>query len=119
MSTILVVDDDPDMRALLERKLTRAGYAVVLAEDGEDAGRSVRTRGADLILVDVNMPGVAGDEFVASLRDDPALQPIPVVYLTGLAPDTALAVRTVGYPILTKPVTDQELLSTIARQLRR
>ena len=119
MSTILVVDDDPDMRALLEHKLTRAGYDVVLAKDGEGAERSVRGRGADLILVDVNMPGVAGDELVASLRDDPALARIPVVYLTGLAPDTELAVRTVGYPILSKPVGDQELLATIARQLRR
>ena len=119
MNTILVVDDDPDMRALLRHKLARAGYDVVLAEDSAEAERTLRSRGADLILVDINMPGVAGDDLAAALRDDPVLPKIPLVYLTGLAADTELAVRTVGYPILTKPVADQELLSTIARQLRR
>ena len=119
MNTILVVDDDPDMRALLRHKLARAGYDVILAEDGESAEQAVRGRGADLILVDINMPGVSGDQLVASLREDARLRPIPVVYLTGIEPDTDLAVKTVGYTLLTKPVADQELLSTIARQLRR
>ena len=118
MNTILVVDDDPDMRALLRHKLARAGYDVILAEDGESAERAVRSRGADLILVDINMPGVSGDELVASLREDAQLRPIPVVYLTGVAPDKDLAVKTVGYPILAKPVSDQDLLATISSGLK-
>lgn len=117
MSTILVVDDDPDIRALLQRKLTQAGYDVILAEDGAAAQEAVHDRGADLILADINMPRMSGDEFVASLREEAALAPIPVVYLTGLEPDRDLAVKTVGYPVLSKPVSDAELLPLLRRLL--
>ena len=117
MSTILVVDDDPDIRVLLRRKLTQAGYDVILAEDGEAAERMVRDRGADLIVADISMPRMSGDEFVASLREDADLPPIPVVYLTGLELDTELAVKTVGYPVLSKPVSDAELFPLVRRLL--
>lgn len=119
MSTILVVDDDADIRALLRHKLTAAGYDVILADDGGVAERAVRDRGADLIVTDISMPGMTGDQFVAKLREDPALPAIPVIYLTGLEPNTELAVKTLGYPLLGKPVVEKELLAMVAQQLRR
>lgn len=118
MSTILVVDDDPDIRALLRHKLTAAGYDVILADDGDVAQRTVRSRGADLILTDIRMPRMSGDEFVASLRHGSSLPPIPVIYLTAIEPDAELAVRTLGYPLLAKPVQEKELLALVARQIR-
>ena len=117
MSTILVVDDDPDMRALLRHKLMAAGYDVIVADDGDVALRTVKSRGADLILADINMPRMTGDEFVRSLRDDPSLPAIPVVYLSGLAPDHALARKTLGFPLLSKPLDVKELLAMLRRQL--
>ena len=119
MSTILVVDDDVDMRALLRHKLTAAGYDVIIAEDGDVAARTVRARGAELIITVIDMPRMCGDEFVASLRSVPSRPAIPVIYLTALAPDISLAVRTLGYPLLAKPLVEKDLLAMVARQLRR
>lgn len=117
MSTILVVDDDPDMRALLRHKLMAAGYDVIVADDGDVALRSVKTRGADLIVADIGMPRMAGHEFVHSLRDRPGLPAIPVIYLTALEPDRSLAIKTLGFPLLAKPVDEKALLALIRRQL--
>jgi CheY-like chemotaxis protein len=61
--------------------------------------------------------GTSGVELVASLREDPALARIPVIYLTGLEENTELAVKTLGYPLLAKPLAGGELLELVAQQL--
>ena len=117
--TILVVDDDPDLRNWLERQLRQAGYEVLLAEGAAAARARLEERVPDLILADINMPEVSGVEFVAGLREDPALSKIPVIYLTGMEENTELAVQTVGYPLLAKPVKAPELLKLVRSQLRQ
>jgi DNA-binding response OmpR family regulator len=118
MTHILLVDDDPDIRALVEHHLTAAGYGVALAGSAAEARAAMERRKPDLLIADIAMPGVSGVEFVASLREDPALAGIPVIYLTGLEENTELAIRTLGYPLLAKPVASRELLALVARQLR-
>ncbi len=117
MATILVLDDDPDMRALMQRHLAGAGYDVKLAESASAASETIAAKRPDLIIADINMPEVSGVEFVAKLRDDARSADIPVIYLTGMEETSELAVKTVGFPLLSKPVVPRELLALVKRQL--
>ena len=116
---ILVVDDDPDIRGLLQHTLAPAGYEVVSAESAQAARTRIGERRPDLIVADISMPETSGIDFVASLRDDPANLHIPVVYLTALETDSELVHGTLGYPLLSKPVVAKELLALVKQQLRR
>jgi DNA-binding response OmpR family regulator len=79
---ILVIDDDTSMLALVKRELEKAGYLVLLAEDGIVGGRLALSASPDLILVDVHMPYLSGYELVEALKADSATWHIPVVFLT-------------------------------------
>jgi two-component system response regulator (stage 0 sporulation protein F) len=65
---VLVVDDDPEMRALLLDVLCNEGYEVVEAKDGTEAVRALRTRSFDIILMDKNMPGPSGLDLIPGFR---------------------------------------------------
>jgi DNA-binding response OmpR family regulator len=119
MANILVLDDDPDMRALMQRHLAGAGYGVELADSAAAAKKAISSQRPDLIIADINLPEVSGIEFVAGMRGDSRVAGIPVIYLTALEENTELAVKTVGYPLLSKPVVQRDLLSLVQRQLRR
>lgn len=109
--TILVVDDDPDIRALLRDVLGVAGYAVRLAEDGLAALRLVQAQRPDCVVLDVMMPGLDGHAVLRRLReaDGPSL---PVVMLTAAADDAqAWQAWTEGVDyFLAKPFDAEELL---------
>jgi DNA-binding response OmpR family regulator len=79
---ILVIDDDPSMLALVKRELEKAGYGVLLAEDGIVGGRLALNASPDLVLVDVDMPYLNGYELVKAMKADPATRHMPVVFLT-------------------------------------
>jgi DNA-binding response OmpR family regulator len=79
---ILVIDDDTSMLAFVKRQLEKAGYVVLLAEDGIVGGRLALNASPDLILVDVHMPYLSGYELVEALKADSATWDIPVVFLT-------------------------------------
>lgn len=79
---ILVIDDDPSMLALVKRELEKAGYGVLLAEDGIVGGRLALNASPDLVLVDVDMPYLNGYELVEAMKADPATRHMPVVFLT-------------------------------------
>jgi class 3 adenylate cyclase len=81
---VMVVDDDPENRDLLRRRLARQGFEVVLAEDGPHALRIARQEDVDLILLDLIMPGMDGDRVLAELKADPRLNEIPVIMLSAL-----------------------------------
>jgi PAS domain S-box-containing protein len=116
--TVLVVDDDPAVRALLRRYLGREGFAVEEAADGEAALRLARERLPDVITLDVMMPGLDGWSVLALLKEDPLVADIPVVMLT------ILDERNVGYTLgasgyLTKPIERDRLLAVLRRHARR
>jgi len=111
---ILVVDDDPNMRQLLDILLRNAGYEVQTAEDGVVGGYGVLRNRPDLIISDVNMPHLDGFEFIAALRADRGLHSIPVIFLTSQEEGEIRGkeLGAVGY--LPKPVRADRLLSVVA-----
>ena len=116
-ATILVVDDDQNMRELLRLHLTSAGYTVHVAEDAIAAGYVVLRSPPDLIISDVNMPHLDGFEFIEALRADKTVPNIPVIFLTseeeGLQRGKSLGA--VGY--VKKPVLADKLLSLVAQHV--
>jgi putative two-component system response regulator len=81
-SQILVVEDEPVVANLLRHVLQAEGYDVALARDGVDALDSVQHRRPDLVLMDVDMPRMSGDEACRRLKSDPATRLLPVIMIT-------------------------------------
>jgi CheY-like chemotaxis protein len=81
---ILVVDDDPANRELLERRLDRQGYDVVSVGDGEAALEHLSTNRVDLVLLDMVMPGLGGADVLRRLKDDEVMRTVPVIMLSAL-----------------------------------
>lgn len=80
---VLLIDDDPIMRELASAKLGEAGYQPILAADGAEGLARLRADGADLVISDVDMPGVSGFELTKAIRAEPAISAIPVIVITG------------------------------------
>lgn len=112
---VLAVDDDPDARALLDRALAAAGFAMVFAHDGESALALLAEMTPDLILLDAVMPPPDGFETCRRIKSDPRLQPIPVIFMTGLS-DSGHVVEGLhagGVDYVTKPIMLDELVARI------
>jgi len=117
---VLVVDDDPDMVAFLERMLVATGLRVEHALDGRAAFSQVRSQAPDLILLDVMLPDTSGFEICERLKADPATALIPIVLVTALE-DHESRVRGIkagADDFLSKPVKREELLARV-NTLRR
>ena len=82
MSTILLVEDDPDIRHLVSYKLTKGGLDVVAVADGFAALRAARENPPDLVLLDVRMPRMSGLEVCRELRAGPLAPTVPIIMLT-------------------------------------
>lgn len=117
---ILVVDDDWLNRELLEAYLKEAGYECLLAENGQVALKIVQTNMPDLVLCDVQMPGISGYEVCRTLKHNPATQFIPVVMVTALESDEERmqAVEAGADDFVTKPFNSILLLTRVKSLLR-
>jgi two-component system chemotaxis response regulator CheY len=118
-STILVVDDDESMRALLRLHLSNAGYDVLVAEDAIVAGHLVLREAPDLLIVDVQMPYMNGYEFVAALKSDADTREIPVIFLTTDDQVAEHARKLGAAAYLNKPVTADHLLQVVGLFVER
>jgi DNA-binding response OmpR family regulator len=85
VARILVVDDDPDILALVRIKLESCGHAVLTAPDGEAGLAAAGEQQPDLVLADWTMPRLTGIEMLAHMRADPATAAIPFILLTARA----------------------------------
>ncbi|HEY6253302.1 MAG TPA: response regulator [Candidatus Angelobacter sp.] len=85
MPKVLLIEDSKLVKILHERVLTRAGYQVVSAADGEEALKIAAGVAPDVILLDMMLPKVSGPEVLRSLKKDPATAHIPVIVLTALS----------------------------------
>ena len=85
MSTVLLVEDDPDIRHLVSYKLTKGGFDVVEAADGVAALHEARRHRPDLIILDVRMPRMSGLEVCRELRAAPHTAHVPIIMLTARA----------------------------------
>jgi two-component system cell cycle response regulator DivK len=113
---ILLVEDNPLNRELLETVLVRAGYEVLVAPDGESALAAAHATHPDLILMDLELPGLDGLEATRRLKADPATRGIPILALTAYAMrgDEERARRAGCDGYLTKPINRRTLLDAIA-----
>jgi DNA-binding response OmpR family regulator len=111
---ILVVEDDPNVRGLLQTLLEVEGYAVVTASDGLEGLGQAATSSPDLVLLDLVMPDLGGARVLERLSDDPVLSKIPVIVVTGHE-EALHDVRTSLGPdnVFLKPFAVAELLARI------
>jgi cyclic di-GMP phosphodiesterase len=117
---IVVVDDDPANRQLLEIMLTRQGCRVVLFEDGGAALDAAPALGPDLFLLDVEMPGLDGIQLTRRLRADPATAATPIILVTGRTSlDDKIAGLDAGATdFVTKPFVPAELAARVRAGVR-
>ena len=80
--TVLTIDDSRTMRDMLLMALEDAGYTVILAVDGVDGLETLASKGADVIITDINMPRMDGIDFIEGVRADPNHRTTPVLVLT-------------------------------------
>jgi two-component system, OmpR family, response regulator len=115
---ILVVDDDDEIRSLLQVVLRREGFHVREAKDAPAARRMLRTQGADLIILDIMMPGEDGLSFCQRLRETQDI-PILMVSARGLSIDRSIGLELGADDYLPKPFERRELVARVKAILRR
>ena len=118
---VLVVEDEPDIGALLAFHLEREGYQVLRCRNGLDALQQVRARPPDLVLLDLMLPGIDGLEVCRRLRQDPATAALPVVMLTakGEEVDRVLGLELGADDYIVKPFSPKEVVARVRAVLRR
>ncbi len=116
IKNILVVDDSPTERYFTVDILTRAGYHVTTANNGEEGISKARSERPDLILMDVVMPGLNGYQATRTLTRDESTSNIPVIVCTskGQETDKIWGMRQGAVDYLVKPLNPEELLQRIA-----
>jgi len=117
---IMVVDDTPQNLRLLENLLTERGYRVFALPNGEMALRAAAKHMPDLILLDIDMPGLTGYEVCERLKRDPQLAEVPVIFISALS-ETADKVRAFeagGVDYVTKPIKFDEVAARVATHLK-
>ncbi|MCE7947618.1 MAG: ammonium transporter [Chloroflexi bacterium CFX4] len=117
IGTVLVVDDDPTVRDLLARHLTREGFRVETATDGTDGLLKAKALRPDAITLDVLMPGTDGWTVLAALKSDPDLSDIPVVMMT-ITDNQSMGFALGASDYLTKPI-DRRRLTALLKRYRR
>ena len=113
---ILIVDDSPTERHVLNDMLTKAGYEVVTSDNGEDAILKAKSQKPDLILMDVVMPGLNGFQATRAISRDPETRAIPIILCTSKSQETdkIWGMRQGARDYIVKPVNRDELLEKIA-----
>jgi DNA-binding NtrC family response regulator len=122
MARVLVIDDDEEHRTLVQQILTRMGHEVDQATDGAQGLRLVESRHPDLVLTDINMPGVDGHHVISALRVLHA--DVPVIAISGgseIAKDELLlkAAKLGAVEVIMKPFEFRQLAGAVTRALSR
>jgi two-component system phosphate regulon response regulator PhoB len=121
MARILVVEDEADIREVLEYNLKRDGHDVVLTSTAKDGLRQARERRPDLVLLDLMLPDGSGTDLCKALRQEPATRGVRVVMLTAKSEEID---RVIGFELgaddyIVKPFSVRELLLRVQAVLRR
>jgi len=121
MAQILVVEDDPDIAALLSHYLEKAGHVVARLSSGAEVMPHLRTHSADLVILDLMLPGMDGLLVCRAMRDDAATAGMPIIMLTarGDEGDRVKGLELGADDYVTKPFSPKELVARVAARLRR
>jgi len=118
---ILIIEDDEFLRELIGQKLTREGYIIVEAEDGERGIEAVKKEKPDLVLLDLILPGVDGFEVLSQIKKDPSTAQVPVLILSNLGQkddiERGLKLGAVDY-LIKAQFTPGEIVKKIAKVLK-
>src|SRR5687767_6790927 len=118
---VLIVEDDRDMLDMLGEILDDAGYETVVCSDAHEALNLIKDEGEllDLVITDVRMPGVKGDEILFAVRSSRAEAPVIVITAFGSVEHAVEMVKAGAYQYITKPFHSEELLTAVAQALGR
>ena len=118
---ILVIEDDSDIRELIRYHLIRDGYSVLESSNGEDGLTKATTAEADLILLDLMLPGISGMEICKNLKANPRTAGIPIVMVTakGEEADIVIGLELGADDYVVKPFSPKVLLARIKAVIRR
>jgi len=121
MISVLVAEDDADIRDLVAFKLEQVGYDVTAVEDGPSALIAARLSAPDLAVLDVSMPGMSGLDVCRLLRADPTTAGIPIIMLTARVQerDVEDGLTAGADDYMVKPFSPRELVSRIHTQLAK
>ena len=116
---ILVIEDDPSVRTLLDKSLSARGYHITTAKDGIAGLTAIESSRPDLLIVDIMMPRLDGMTFVRAVKGNQETGPIPVIFLTAKNdPKSMIDGINVGAKFyVTKPFQINELVSKIEKAL--
>jgi two-component system phosphate regulon response regulator PhoB len=118
---ILVVDDEPDITALVAYHMAKAGFRVSTAGNGSDALKAAREERPDIVILDLMLPGISGYDILAELRKHEETREVGVILLTARReePDRIRGLSLGADDYLTKPFSPQELSLRVSALLRR
>lgn len=121
MSTILIVDDEPAIRLLLREALESSGHRVLEAEDGVRGLATARSERPDAVLLDMALPRLSGLEVCRRLRDDPGTASMPVLLISGVAPEAERQAGegTGAAAVIAKPFSPAALIAQVEGALER
>lgn len=117
--TVYVVEDDDHIGQIMQHFLKGAGYTVVHCPNVMEAGRALRTAIPDMVIMDLGLPDLSGAQFLKMLRSTDKYKAIPVMILTGQAPEAAQKAFQEGgaQHLMYKPFTKATLLEQVAKVL--
>ncbi|MFQ5505611.1 MAG: response regulator [Planctomycetota bacterium] len=118
---IVVIEDEPDIREVIEHTMSREGYRVRATGDGAEGLRLVKKEAPDAVLLDLMLPGLDGIEVCRKLKEDALTRAIPIVMVTakGEESDIVLGLRIGADDYVTKPFSPRELVARVKAVLRR
>ncbi len=121
MKTLLIADDDPDLRLLLHTTLEDPAYRILEVSDGESALHLVRQEQPDVVILDRMMPKLDGLEVAQAVLADPDVRHIPLILLTALEQPAAVDGKPAPevFAYLVKPFSPLQLLETVRQALDR
>src|SRR5512137_757869 len=116
--TILLIDDDPSLRRVIEYSLVESGYAVVPAASGEEGLGLFQKGPCDAVITDITMPGMSGLEVLTKVRQADPNVPVIIITAYGTIESAVSAMRQGAFDYITKPFNRDELRFTLERALK-
>src|SRR6516162_5425895 len=117
--SVLVVDDEPNVRLVFRTALESAGFRVEVAADGPAALKLLTKAGIDVVLLDLLMPGMGGMEVLRRLREEGNDVPVVIVTAHGSIPDAVEAMKLGAIDFLSKPLNPERLRRVVGEVIRR